>query len=538
MRVTALAAAVLAASTAFADLDRIDANGVTERGGSPAYARMLPRTGTNGLLSATLLPPVADWASQPVPRLYWAAAGASSQGNGSPQYPFNTLSHAVSNMSSNAALVLAPGTYSGVCEIQSGRTVTLFGEGRQSYVSSLTVTALGSSSSTMLELCNMRVGTLQVLGGRINIRLAGTTVAQMGGSASPVTVTRADMGARIDAYSLGHLDSYAGYATAPRAEATVNDDEGLTLLLSGGRAVVMDTAGEHKVAYLSDIDGATNGIDAAIADLRATNTATMAAVASETAARTAADQALSNNLAAVISVLSSDLGSIDATWGSNIGAINSRLTQLDNALTDLRTLEAADVSTLSGRVSQVSSGYAAADAALNSTLRSVIASGLNTLRADVPDLAASRATAIADARIAATSNSIINTAVSRANTQAIARETIISNRVSSLQGAVSSLQTTVSGHTTSIAQLGATNTAVQARISTLQSTVGTHTSDIASLRSAVTQLQSWRTTTEAWKSTTNADIATIKNRINSIIDSMASITGAVRVTTVTLPAKF
>ena len=538
MRAVMLFLGLFSALATPADLSRIEADGVTEVGGAPQYARMLPRTGSDGRLAASLLPPVADWASQPIPHLYYVSAAASTQGNGSPQYPFNTLSYALSSMSAQSALLVVPGAYSGTCTVQADNTVTLFGMGDQSYISSLTVSAVGSSAATTLDLHGLRVGTLHVTGGRINIRLAGTSVELLSGSSDSVTVTRADMGVRVDTSTLAHTDVYVGSPTAPSAETLVTPEEGISLSLSGGRGIVVDGGTTNVVAYVTDIEDTVAQLSAAMSTLEAADESLRTRIAAEESGRQLADQALSNNLASAIATLATDFGELGSKWGSDVTGINTRIGQLDTRLTTLDSREAADVVELNAAVSDVRSDYAAADTALEAVLRGVVSAEVDELRGDVPGIADARATTIANARIGAVTNSVISAAVARADANAIARENTISNRVNNVQAQVTTLQGLVAGHTSSIANLVTSDTQLGNRITALETASGTHGSDIAGLKSAVSALQSWKITVTSQIADINADIGTVKNRINSVIDCLDSIVRKAQLSDVTLPEKF
>lgn len=523
--VESLSLPVPAAKGERGDLDRIAADGVTEQGGSPVYARMLTRTGSDGRLSATLLPPVADWASQPIANLYYAAGNAPTQGNGSPQYPFNTLTYALSHMAADSALLLAPATYSGTLSLASGRTVTLVGFGPGAYVSSLTVTASGSSSSTCLALFGLRVGTLSLAGGTVNLRLAGSTVAQLQGTASTVTVTRMDLGSTIGVSTLAHVDAYAGYDTVPKANALTTPTAATRLTLVGGRAVVADGGATHTVAYLSDVAGATNGTYTAIRGLQDADTALSGRIDAEAAARAAGDTANSNRLVAARAELEAQMALIGTTWGEQLSTLNTIVNSVQSGLQALRTQEASDVNALNSSISGVQTGYLAADAGLSSRI--------DSLDTTVGELE-SRFTAIADERAVLRANNAAS-AVSSELAQAMASgDAALRNSINATAGSVTSLGTRVttlegnsSSQASSIASLSST-------VSSLQGTVSSLSSDTASWRSSVDSsigtlntwkgdMNSWKTTMNIWKTdTTNLD-SQMKAKINEIISCLQAI---------------
>lgn len=524
--------------SARADLDRIDADGVTETGGDPRYARMLPRTGADGLLSASLLPPVADWASQPIARLYYMSASAATQGNGAPQYPFNTITYALSHMAANSALLVAPGTYTGSGTVAAGVSTTLFGLGRQSYVENLTITANGSSASTALVLHGLRVGTLQILGGRINVYMSGTTIGMLNGSASSVTITRMDLGSRITAATVAYTDVYAGYPVVPMADALVEQDTGVQLVVEDGRGVLVDGGSTSTLARMEDIASATGAVYTAISGLSARDAELAGLVSAESTARAAGDNTLSNRIETAVADLTADFGSLGATWGTQVSLINSRLTELDAALSALSALEGSDVATINATLTSVQTGYVAADTALASTLRGEILAGDNTIRSELPATIDTRAASVADARIAASSNAIVASAVAQADALDASRAATINTRIDGVQGGVTALQATTATHWTSLTNLSARVTSLQSRVSSLESTVGSHTTTIAALNSSLTSLNSWRTTMNSWKSQTNADMGTIRNRINAVIDTLGAITNATHTSGINLPDKF
>lgn len=406
---TSIAALTPLMPSARGDLDRIAADGVTEKGGSAEYARMLPRTGPDGVLDASLLPPVADWASQPISNLYYLAGNAVVQGNGSPQYPFKELTYALSHMAPGSALLLAPATYSGVLSLPAGQTVTLVGMGPSTYVSSLVVAATGSSSATRLALVGMNVGVLSLSGGTVEVRLSHSVIGRLEGTASGVTVTRTDLGSVVGLSTVTHVDSYIGYDTTPKAQMLTAADATTQLTLSEGRPIVTDGGARHTVAYVSDVMNATNGVSGAFQSLRDADTALGGRIDAEAAARNVGDAALSGRLDSVKAILDADISKIGTHWGSQLSNFSAALDDVYTRLDDLREVESNDVRSLRQRIADVTTAYNAEDA--------LIRASLATLQAEVNALDAglnSRINERADARIAAASNSIIAAATSRA----------------------------------------------------------------------------------------------------------------------------
>ena len=452
-RMAILAAAAATSRHARGDLDRIAADGVTERGGSPEYARMLPRTGADGILDASLLPPVADWASQPIRRLYYASASSPVQGNGSPQYPFATLEHALTNMEANSTLLLAPGTYSGAGKLAAGTSLTLFGAGGQPYVSSLAITAQGSSSATTLDLCGLRVGTLSIAGGRVNVRLSGATVARLEGSSSAVTVTRADLGASVHVSALPHGDVYTGYDTVPKAQALVDPGSADMLTVTNGRATVSGAGQPRVVAYLSDVELSTNGVNTALQGLADADSALSSRIDAEVSARTAADTALSNRLDSAKATLEAQISTVGTSWGGQLSTLSTALSNLRTEVQALRTTESDDIASVNSALEAVQEAYASADAAIRSDLTalqgtvSTLSSGLSSRIDDRVDATVSNTVYRARAGIVADAVSTADAHIAAARTELT--RTITSNRgellgrISDVEGRVSAVEDAV-----------------------------------------------------------------------------------------------
>ena len=539
MRKSVLLLAALVGLSAHGELSRIDADGVTETGGAAKYARMIPRTGTNGVLSATLLPPVADWASRPIARLYYASAGASTQGNGSPQYPFNTLTYALANMVASSALLMAPGDYSGTGTIASGKTVTLFGVGWQPHVTSLTITANGSSSSTSLDLCGIRVDSLVVHGGVINIRLSGATVGSLSGDAYGVTVTRMDMASRIGSSTLTHVDTYAGYRFAPESGAVVSQDGTKLITLSGARGVVVSGTTTNTIAYVSELVASTNAVYTDISKLAQTNSATIALVNSERTNRINADTGLSNNLMRVISELSGDFNSLGSTWGTQLSAINTRITSVNSALSTLSVTHTSDIDALNTSVARVRTDFESADTSLDTSLRSVIAASVSSVSDSIPGIADARATTIVNARIGDTTNSVIAAAVAQANSAATAREAVISANVTALQGRVSDTESDISSHTSRLDALSGVDDGLLSQINALRGSLVAISNRVVALESAVSDLQTWRTGVGTTINTTvNNQLQPVKTKVNYVIDTISTLTNRVYRPVNAVPVKF
>lgn len=524
-----------------ATLDRVDADGVTEVGGSAAYARMLPRTGSDGLLSATLLPPVADWGSKPVTNVYYVAANAASAGNGSPQYPFKALGTALSSVSSSSAFVLAPATYSASFTLASGRSVAICGFGPSSYISSLTVTAAGTSANTTLCLYGVRVGTLTVNGGRVNVRLMQAYVNSLAGSASAATVTRADMGSVVNASTLAHAYAYAGYDRVPLAGALYGT--GLDrLFLSGGRALVSSSGGTNTVAYVSDVAAATNSAFGAVQALQAEDVRIAGLVGAEADARAAADTSLSNSFATAYAELAARLLTVDSTWGDNVTYILGRVSSVSSDIASLRTKEANDVSALSNAVATAVAGAKADDSTLAVLLTNKVAAAVHGLRLEVPGLA--------DAQIDAARAGIVHAAVTQAVAQAVSdadalsrsRDAGITSRVANLEAARTSLQASVSSNTARISVISNNVNALSGEINTFSNRCDTINNRITALANGrvhalETDLAELGGDVEDVAGTIGGHVGISESTINSIIDCLNVIKTTLNLNSMTVPSK-
>ena len=519
------------------NLDKIDANGVTETGGSTNYARMLTRTGIDGRLSASLLPPVADWASQPIPRMYYVTANASVQGNGSPQYPFTNLTYAVANMADKSVLVLAPGAYSGTITITAGKSVTLFGMGGQTQVSRLDVTAVGTSSATILDLCGLSIGTLSVQGGRINLRLSGTTVVQLAGSASPVTVTRTDMASRIDVSTLTHVDVYSGHTIFAPEAGMLTDSAGTRhLLLAGERGVVTYGVSTNSLAYVTDVTSATAAVYVTIGSLASTNTVLSGRITAESDARSAADATLSNRIEQVRTGLMSDYGALGTAWNSQIGLLVGRIDTTDSAVSSLGAKEDGDIARVMSSVVQASNAFAAASSRLRVDLISISSNDVSRMRETVIGIARTNAEDIAGTKIGAVTNGVIANAVAQANSAAIDREAVLSSTIAAVDAKFVYLQPIVSNNASQISTLSGTISGVQGDMSSANTRLNNMTTTVSTMQNGVNSLSSSVNLLDSSVSANATAISQVKSRINSIIDYLASVTNVTHNTH--LPPKF
>lgn len=367
--------AFLASSGFSAGLERIDAVGVTEVGGSPTYAGMLPRTGSSGKLDASLLPAMGEWAASPLPGAYFVASSAGSGGNGSLQYPFNSINRAVAQAGVGSALLLAPGGYSGDIPLQAGRTLSIFGLGAHTTLPELRVTAAGTSQDTTLSLTGVSVGSIVVTGGTVKIRLTDTVVQQLSGDGA-VTVERCGMGAAVLVSSMAYTDGYSGHATAPYSRAVT--DNGLTLTLQGGRARVNSS----QVAYMSDISSAVSAIGATTAAQASSVEQLSQRIAAEEQARVSATNALAAALRAEIGAVGSNIGTIGDGWNTQLSTLVGWINAARADLTALDTREAASTAALTGSIAAVP--YAAADSVLEARVRDAISTQCAAVRAEMP----------------------------------------------------------------------------------------------------------------------------------------------------------
>lgn len=358
------------------NLDYIDADGVTDTGG-PGKGRRLARTRPTGVLDPSLLPPLSEWASQPIPQLYFVSTAADAGGNGSVQYPFNSLTTA-GTVASGATLVLAPGRYAGSLSFPDGKALSLVSAGAKALIPSLAVTTAGSTLDTELCLVGCTVGTLTVSGtGYLRIRLLGSTVTRLDGSSRHVTVTRMDLGADVRSYTLAHTDEYAGHRVAEAAKALAAADATPELTVGAGRAAV----GTSALAYVDDLTGATNAVYVTIAALSAEDARLAGLIGAEATARQGADDALAGAIADALTDAKAYTDTLRDFWGTQLVGLSTGFRTVTNNVAQLDTREHDHYTNLVHRLEGVPTMGTLAT--LESRLRQSITQGDDNVRSAV-----------------------------------------------------------------------------------------------------------------------------------------------------------
>ena len=395
--------AVLGAATAHAKLYYVDADGVTERGGSTNVARMLPRTGPDGRLHKSLLPPLGALSTTPDPMRLYVSSGAQPGGNGSAVAPFATLQEAVEHAAAGGSVECSAGTYSATnVTLAAGTSLTLSGQGPGT-VLSLDVRVPADAAGTELRIVSADVSSLSASGGGIAVTLLGSRVNYLSGNASRLEVTRADLGSAVKNPGRAYVDSYSGYDTVPKALALKGDAGYGSLVMSGPRPAV----GSEGVAYLSDIESATNAVYVTVDDLRN------------------ADEALALELVSVSNATAGLVVRGLAALGSATNAMNYRITDMDRYWTnELAMLHArvdgagADVTKLQNGLSSAEGRLDAADAGIrtkfaeaDSNLYETVTEDISNAKTESKDYADTTAAAIAESTVNSHTPGIISGAV-------------------------------------------------------------------------------------------------------------------------------
>ena len=395
--------AVLGVATAHAKLDYVDADGVTERGGSTNVARMLPRTGPDGRLHKSLLPPLGALSATPDPMRLYVSSGAQPGGNGSAVAPFATLQEAVEHVAAGGAVECSAGTYSATnVTLAAGTSLTLSGQG-QGTVLSLDVRVPADAAGTELRIVSADVSLLSASGGGIAVTLLGSRVNRLSGNASRLEVTRADLGSLVKNPGRAYVDSYSGYDTVPKALALKGDPGYGSLVMSGPRPVV----GSEGVAYLSDIEAATDAVYAAVDDLRN------------------ADEELALELVSVSNVTAGMVVRSLAALGSATNSMNDRIAGIDRYWTnELATLHARvdgtgadvprlqnDLSSAEGRLETADAGIRTDFAKADSNLYETVTEDISAAKTEAKDYADTAAAAIAASTVSSHTPGIISDAV-------------------------------------------------------------------------------------------------------------------------------
>ena len=395
--------AVLGVATAHAKLDYVDADGVTERGGSTNVARMLPRTGPDGRLHESLLPPLGALSAAPDPMRLYVSSGAQPGGNGSAVAPFATLQEAVENVAAGGSVECSAGTYSATnVTLAAGTSLTLSGQGPGT-VLSLDVRVPADAAGTELRIVSADVSRLSASGGGIAVTLLGSRVNYLSGNASRLEVTRADLGSLVKNPGRAYVDSYSGYDTVPKALALKGDAGYGSLVMSGPRPVV----GSEGVAYLSDIESATDAVYAAVEDLRNADEGLaleLVSVSNATAGMVVRGLAA---LGSATNAMNDRIAGIDRYWTNELAMLHARV---DGTGADVTRLQ-NELSSAEGRLDTADAGIRTAFAAADSSLYEAVTEDISYAKTEAKDYADATAAAVAESTVSAHTPGIISDAV-------------------------------------------------------------------------------------------------------------------------------
>lgn len=406
----------LGVATAHAKLDYVDADGVTERGGSTNVARMLPRTGPDGRLHESLLPPLGALSATPDPMRLYVSSGAQPGGNGSAVAPFATLQEAVEHVAAGGSVECSAGTYSATnVTLEAGTSLTLSGQGPGT-VLSLDVRVPADAAGTELRIVSADVSRLSASGGGIAVTLLGSRVNYLSGNASRLEVTRADLGSLVKNPGRAYVDSYSGYDTVPKALALKGDAGYGSLVMSGPRPVV----GSEGVAYLSDIESATNAVYAAVDDLRNADEALaleLVSVSNATARMVVRGLAA---LGSATNAMNDRIAGIDRYWTNELATLHARV---DGTGADVTRLQ-NDLSSAEGRLDTADAGIRTAFAAADSNLYETVTEDISYAKTEAKDYADDTAAAVAESTVSAHTPGIISDAVTAVKGDAAVRGAI------------------------------------------------------------------------------------------------------------------
>ena len=501
--------AIICAMTVHARLDYIDADGVTETGGTPDKARMLPRTRSDGRIDPSLLPPEGSWTLPPMARLYFVDAHAAADGDGSVRSPFRTLTKAAASVPSGAALVLAPGTYSGEIILSPGRALTLTGCGFSTVLGGVTITVQGDSAGTELTLNGLRAMTLTVNGGSTYIRAYNANISTLDGTSASVRILRYDLGTTIGTLLLTPLENtYAGYDTVPYASYLRGGSVSQHLHMVGSRP----TVGSETGAFLSDIRTATNAVYAAAVATAGTYADT--AVAAEAVLRAAGDNAQGIALEAAVGDLTGRIDGIGAYWEEQVGRLTTGISTVYGAVSELAALETNDVQRLEAADAAIRSAYAVADNLLHTRVAGEIAAASASVLQQVPDIATARASVVLDMARAG----IVSDAVARVSGEISG----IRTDLNALDTLVRTVKTTVDAHTTALASLNTALSTLSSRVGALETAVNNNTVAIRNTDGRVTALAARVGSLESSDARQDGEITTINGKISTIKDVIHS----------------
>lgn len=309
-----------------ANLDKIDARGVTETGGSSQFAHMIPRTGESGRLDVSLLPSMGSWLMPLLPLTYYVSSTAP-QGIGTVQSPLSRISQATAIAADGSVVVCLPGTYTDVISLRAGQPLTIKGQGLATHVSNLRVTVTGSGSPADLRIDDCAVDSLEVYGGDLSLRLKDTQVVSLIGS-SRVTLFAHDIESDVANHSTPDYSRvYVGYRIAPEAGMLNNGSN--TLAVVDGRVFISGPPhpGRLELATRSEVYSAHNTALNAVDALAACVTGLATRVDAEGQSRAGADTALSNRIESVASAVYSSTGAAAGLQG-DMATLSARLSVL------------------------------------------------------------------------------------------------------------------------------------------------------------------------------------------------------------------
>ena len=523
-RVVSLLAA-LAAASAHADLTKVDADGVTEVGGTAEYSRMLPRTGATGRLDASLLPPVADWASTPIPGLYYVSCDVETEGNGSPQYPFKTLEKAVEASMGRReldALLFAPGAYSGTITMSGSKAeqFALVGTGNTSFLKLV----LASDSATKysgLVVWNADIANLIVNVPDTTIFLHNARIGNLSGSSTGVKIRRYDMGARVLNASIAYTDSYYGHPTAPQAQALVADDATEPMKLAAGRA----TVGSETVAYLGDVASATTMVYTTISEISGDYSGLGDRITAEETARKAGDTVLQASIVSTKSELEASINKVGDGWNSQLESLSSRIASTDTSLAALSTRETNDVAAVNASIEATKKAYAVADEAMATKLRNEFKTSMSDTESGIEEIVDSRFSTLIEAE----TPGIVSKAVDAVN--ASGGSGGLTNRLNAAESDIAGLKSKADTQATDISNMKLQDDALAKSISNLETK---HNSDKTSLQTSISSLQSTVSSNNSGMQTRmgnlevaegaqNSSISTLQTQVTDILSRLSKL---------------
>lgn len=416
---------------AFGRLDHIDADGVTDTGG-PGKARMLTRTNSDGKIDTSLIPPLGELVLTPDTQRLYVSSFAARGGDGSAVAPYRTLNDAFARVMDPGSVVIAPGPYSGTLTLKNAQKLTLIGCHTGSLISTLTITVSGTSDSTELTLLSTFIGNLIVNGGKVKIRMQGSLIGTLSGSAD-ITVERCGLCSRVGAISAQHVrDSYIGYDTVPYAQALKG--ESASLVMTGNRP----TVGAETGAFLSDVAAATGTVYGTVAELRVADAVLAGDLMAASNALDLADETIMTELHNSVSRLDRRIDDVYKPWEDQMSELIGTVEQAVSAYTNMNVSVTNEIQQRKNADTAVRTAFAEADAELHETIRNEVDYVRTKLENEkIPELAREEA----DMRILAASNGLVSAA-----------KTEIQPLIDGVITAYNQLSSKVDGHDTPISK--------------------------------------------------------------------------------------